>query len=235
MSTSTECYCAICDMYFCSIEERKMHIQRSTQHPECEYCQCRFLNKNVYRGHLVYSPHHHYCGSCDIEFKTGGGLRYHLEHAAVHRDDTDDDSDADGEVVECVAQLEWEDEMGQLSDSIDPEEDTPPDDSDTDSSWQEYDEYDYEDVDELAGPSREMCSTSSSSQSSEEQDSEGETRSRKFICPICSNTNPHSVACPPCGHMFCSSCIAEALQESRLCPLCCEAATDHRLRRVFVM
>lgn len=45
-----ECYCAICDLYFSSLEQRMEHIQESPNHPECGYCMRRFLNKNTLRN-----------------------------------------------------------------------------------------------------------------------------------------------------------------------------------------
>jgi E3 ubiquitin-protein ligase RFWD3 len=47
---STESYCAICDLYFVSPNERGEHVSNSLNHPRCETCDRRFLNKNILRN-----------------------------------------------------------------------------------------------------------------------------------------------------------------------------------------
>ncbi|KAF7365265.1 RING-type domain-containing protein [Mycena venus] len=199
-----ECYCAICDLYFSSLEQRAEHIQASSQHPECDYCQRRFLNKNILRNHFIYSRHHHYCASCEIGFQTPAGLRYHIEHAPVHCDDSDDEGD--GDYVHNENSIEWEEEMGLRMYPDEPESSS----EDSDDSWEAYDDYDYEDAEEL-------------NPQEESEDDEEDTK------------NPNSIACAPCGHIFCSPCITHALKYTSACPICSEAGTVEQLRKIFLV
>ncbi|KII91265.1 hypothetical protein PLICRDRAFT_89594 [Plicaturopsis crispa FD-325 SS-3] len=103
-------YCAICDLSFTSEAARAQHIAASAIHPFCRPCDRRFLNGNSLRSHYVLSARHHYCAVCERTFRSAAGLRMHIEYAAVHRDDSDDDSATDGDEPDEG----WEDELGQM-------------------------------------------------------------------------------------------------------------------------
>ncbi|KAJ7935593.1 putative zinc-finger-containing protein, partial [Mycena leptocephala] len=215
-----ECYCAICDLYFSSIEQRMEHIQASPEHPECDYCKRRFLNKNILRNHFIYSRHHHYCASCEIEFQTPAGLRYHIEHAPVHCDDSDEEADVDDP---SIPSQEWEEELGQLEY---PDEQPPQSDDDSDDSWEAFDDYDFEDAEELQN-------VEDDDDSDDEEEDESEEVVPQFSCPICLKS-PDSVCCAPCGHIFCSPCITHALKHTNACPICSENGTVEQLRKIFL-
>ncbi|KAJ7780598.1 putative zinc-finger-containing protein [Mycena maculata] len=231
MSFNTdECYCAPCDLYFSSLAQRTEHIQASPAHPECDYCKRRFLNKNILRNHFVYSRHHHYCASCEIEFRTPAGLRYHIEHAPVHCDDSDsEEENEEPEKHRSIPAHEWEEEMGQLKY---PDEPVPcSDDDDDDDSWEAFDDYDYESAEELKDPRAE--DSEDDTDSDEDADDEGDDVVSQFACPTC-DKRPQSVCCAPCGHIFCSPCIVNALKHTSACPICAEPAVVEHLRKIFL-
>ncbi|KAF7314226.1 RING-type domain-containing protein [Mycena kentingensis (nom. inval.)] len=218
LSQQTQTYCAPCDLYFPSLSQRATHIQESLAHPECTYCKRRFLNKNTLRNHYIYSRFHHYCASCEVEFASSAGLRYHLEHAPVHCDDSDDEQGLDG----TTPAYEWEEEMGQRE--YPEEQVVVSNGAESDNSWEEFDDYDYEDAEELKP-------TVGDEENEEEDDDDGVDAD--FICPICCNVS-ESVCCPPCGHLFCSGCIAQSLKTTRACPICLAPSTVSQLRKVFI-
>ncbi|KAJ7044070.1 hypothetical protein C8F04DRAFT_1389476 [Mycena alexandri] len=239
-----ECYCAICDMYFSSLEQRMEHIQATPTHPECDYCKRRFLNKNILRNHFLYSRHHHYCASCEIEFQTPAGLRYHIEHAAVHCDDSDEEDEDDRshspsssssrfpspssvDAHEALSSLQWQDEMGQLMYPDEPESTS--DDEDSDDSYEAFDDYDYEDAEELRDPAL----VDNEDHADDECEDENEKIVPQFSCPLCFKA-PESVCCAPCGHIFCSPCITHALKHTNACPLCSEVGEVEQLRKIFL-
>ncbi|KAJ7147471.1 putative zinc-finger-containing protein [Mycena crocata] len=221
-----ECYCASCDMYFSSLQQRKEHIQASREHPECDYCKRRFLNKNTLRNHFIYSRHHHYCSSCEIEFKTPSGLRYHIEHAPVHCDDSDEEDGNDCDL--SIPSHEWEEVMGQLKYPDEP----PQSEDDSDDSWEEYDDYDYEEAEELMNR-EDMVHSQDEDEDEEEGSDDEEEVAPQFSCPICFKS-PTSVCCAPCGHIFCSPCITHTLKSSRACPICSEICSVEQLRKIFL-
>ncbi|KAJ7459810.1 putative zinc-finger-containing protein [Mycena latifolia] len=217
-----ECYCATCDLYFSSLEQRAEHIQNTPAHPECDYCKRRFLNKNTLRNHFIYSRHHHYCASCEIEFQTPAGLRFHIEHAPVHRDDSDEEDDVEDDP--SIPSHEWEEEMGQLKYPDEP----PQSDDDSDDSWEAFDDYDYEDAEELKNP--ESAAVEINYESDDEEDEEIVPQ---FSCPLCHKA-PNSVCCAPCGHIFCSPCITHALKHTHACPICSQTGAVEQLRKIFL-
>ncbi|KAJ6619438.1 hypothetical protein B0H10DRAFT_2163883 [Mycena sp. CBHHK59/15] len=116
-----ETYCARCDMYFISEQQRSEHVQSSSNHPRCKQCDRRFLNKKTLSAmqHLTYSRYHNYCASCEIDFRSPAASALnrlqHIETAAVHCDDSDDEGEDDAELaVLSNHPEEWEDEMGEL-------------------------------------------------------------------------------------------------------------------------
>ncbi|KAJ7095918.1 putative zinc-finger-containing protein [Mycena belliarum] len=217
-----ECYCAPCDLYFSSLEQRAEHIQATPAHPECDYCKRRFLNMNTLRNHFIYSRYHHYCASCEIEFQTPAGLRYHIEHAPVHCDDSDDEGGDEGDP--SIPPQEWEEEMGQLKYPDEP----PQSDDDSDDSWEAFDDYDYEDAEEL----KEQQSATTKVDC-ELDDSEGEEAVPQFSCPMCFK-KPNSVCCAPCGHIFCSPCITSEITHTHTCPICSQPGGLDQLRKIFL-
>lgn len=57
----------------------------------------------------------------------------------------------------------------------------------------------------------------------------------RMECAMClENICNQDVSCPPCGHVFCSSCISDAAKYHRICPSCNIAITLDNLRRVFL-
>ncbi|KAJ7784615.1 hypothetical protein B0H16DRAFT_1784326 [Mycena metata] len=232
-----ECYCAICDMYFSSLEQRVEHIQATPTHPECDYCKRRFLNKNILRNHFIYSRHHHYCASCEIEFQTPAGLRYHIEHAAVHCDDSDEEDEYEDarshspspsssrfpspsslDAHEALSSLQWEEEMGQLMYPDEP--DPTSDDEDSDDSYEAFDDYDYEDAEELH-----PALVEDDDSADDEREDENEKIVPQFSCPLCLKA-PESVCCAPC--------ITHALKYTNACPLCSEVGEVEQLRKIFL-
>ncbi|KAF8208893.1 hypothetical protein K438DRAFT_1573771, partial [Mycena galopus ATCC 62051] len=210
-----ECYCAPCDLYFSSLAQRAEHIQASPKHPECDYCKRRYLNRNTLRNHYIYSKHHHYCASCEIEFKTPAGLRYHIEHAPVHCADSDDEEEYHSHSHNLnspeFSWTEWEEEMGILT--------YPP------SAF----ENDQERRRTMIRGRRTTTTTMRTRRSLVSRRDDAPP----FACPMC-HTTPHSVACAPCGHLFCSPCITNALKHTSACPVCSEAGKVEQLRKIFL-
>ncbi|KAK0192190.1 hypothetical protein F5146DRAFT_493580 [Armillaria mellea] len=152
MSTDMICmdgvYCALCDEYFFDKRQRVEHIMNSNDHPECWRCGRRFLNGQILRRHYVTAANHHYCVPCDKHCRTAAGFRVHMEQ--VHGSD-DDDSDDDSSEEEDYYDLEdgWEDERGeeQYPDEVSESGDEP-----LDTSWEDRNEYDFEDPEYLRLP-----------------------------------------------------------------------------------
>ncbi|KAF7357014.1 Peroxisomal-coenzyme a synthetase [Mycena venus] len=53
-----------------------------------------------------------------------------------------------------------------------------------------------------------------------------------FICPMC-RTFPKDMTSTPCGHIFCKSCIADALSTRNKCPVCTEQISSRDLTRIY--
>lgn len=57
----------------------------------------------------------------------------------------------------------------------------------------------------------------------------------KLECSIClSNVINEEISCTPCGHTFCSDCIAKVVEDYGVCPLCKEVVRSNALRRIFL-
>jgi len=52
-------------------------------------------------------------------------------------------------------------------------------------------------------------------------------------CPICRHSDS-DLSSVPCGHVFCTSCITEALRVDSRCPMCRQQADATDLRRVYL-
>jgi len=256
-------YCSLCDRYFPGDEARAEHVQVSPNHPKCTKCDRRFANMNSLRNHWVYSPRHHYCAACERDFKTAAGLRVHIEFAAVHRDDSDDDSEEDH--MED-AHDGWEDDMG-LSAFPEENDESGEDDSEAgdysgeEEYWDEDDETEFEEVREayygfsiVIGSSLSSGGSSGAhSSSSDEADARasndpgiarGHSRPEKarekadpvgvlFNCPLCLEP-PQESSATRCGHLFCTRCITHALSQKKLCPVCRKSATLRQLRKIYL-
>ncbi|KAJ7254413.1 hypothetical protein B0H12DRAFT_1202347 [Mycena haematopus] len=247
---SDDCYCATCDLYFSSLEQRAEHIQESSVHPECDYCKRRYLNKNTLRNHYIYSKHHHYCASCDVEFQTPSGLRYHIEHAPVHCDDSDDEEEYHTHVGSHrgksgqMTLTEWEDEMG-LSTYPEECESGAHSDDESDDSWEVYDDYDYEDPEdpEDLAPRDEVFflliwiplqeSGNESEDEEEGADDEGDTVPQ-FSCPMCQTTLTRWLARRAATFFALRACITGVFKTTHACPVCYEAGTVEQLRKIFL-
>ncbi|OCH87136.1 hypothetical protein OBBRIDRAFT_736707 [Obba rivulosa] len=211
-------YCTLCDRYFPGPEARASHVQLSTNHPKCDTCDRRFANKASLRNHWVYSPRHNYCAVCERDFRTAAGFRTHVEYAAVHRDDSDDEDEDDDDIDDSYEG--WEDEVGQ---TIFPDEDQPADDdisvadsyTSEDEYWDDDEGIDLEEEEELY-----MGFASAVS-------------GILFNCPLCLEP-PSESSATRCGHLFCTSCITQALETKRLCPVCRKAAVPKQLRKIYL-
>lgn len=57
----------------------------------------------------------------------------------------------------------------------------------------------------------------------------------KLECSIClSNVINEEISCTPCGHTFCTDCIAKVVEDYGVCPLCKEVVRSNALRRIFL-
>jgi len=59
------------------------------------------------------------------------------------------------------------------------------------------------------------------------------TSSSKYECPLCFEGD-RGLCSVPCGHVFCTGCIHEALRVDKRCPLCRRSAVHGDLRRIFL-
>ncbi|TFL00904.1 hypothetical protein BDV98DRAFT_99204 [Pterulicium gracile] len=57
-SSQAQCYCALCDAHFSTVQSRQTHISTSSEHPECQACGKKFLNQHVLRNHKDLSTAH---------------------------------------------------------------------------------------------------------------------------------------------------------------------------------
>ncbi|TCD68877.1 hypothetical protein EIP91_009592 [Steccherinum ochraceum] len=55
-----------------------------------------------------------------------------------------------------------------------------------------------------------------------------------FTCGVCLEAPTAETSATKCGHVFCSSCIAEALSTRKRCPVCRKAAGPMQLRRLYL-
>ncbi|KAK0192003.1 putative zinc-finger-containing protein [Armillaria mellea] len=219
-------YCALCDQYFFDKRQRDEHIMNSNDHPECWRCGRRFLNGQILRRHCVTAPNHHYCVPCDKHCRTAAGFRVHMEQ--VHGSD-DDDSDDDSSEEEDYYDLEdgWEDERGEeeYPDEVSESGDEP-----LDTSWEDSNEYDFEDPEYLRLPPSFNDAATDDAEGSDEEDVK---ETSHFSCPMCEKE--HTTLCAtPCGHVYCVRCIRAALKYTEACPVCDERATEDQLRKIYI-
>lgn len=65
--------------------------------------------------------------------------------------------------------------------------------------------------------------------------SQDEVRMLKMECAIClESIRNQDISCPPCGHLFCSTCISNAARNRKTCPSCNVTVTLKALRRVYL-
>ncbi|KAG7085425.1 hypothetical protein E1B28_002986 [Marasmius oreades] len=221
----TTSYCASCDEYFYDHGERRKHFQVTESHPRCDLCHKRFLNKNTLRVHYLETAGHHYCVTCDKLFDSAGGLQVHIDYAAVHRDDSDDEDEDEDDYKE--REDNWEDELalevypdGYRDPTIYYPDDT---------SFEDFDDYDFEDEEELGDPPFDF-----GEELEDEQLEEGVEETDEFQCPMCQKCSPSTVCSTSCGHLFCAPCIKAALHYTGMCPVCDERDDVAELRRVFL-
>ncbi|KAK0496380.1 hypothetical protein EDD18DRAFT_1353124 [Armillaria luteobubalina] len=178
MSTDMICmdgvYCALCGEYFFDKRQRAEHIMNSNDHPECWRCGRRYLNGQILRRHRVTAPNHHYCVPCDKHCHTAAGFRVHMEQVHGSDDDSSDEEDyydlEDG----------WEDERceEQYPDEVSESGDEP-----LDISWEDSNEYDFEDPECLRLPRH--LRNDATIDDTEESDEEDVEETSRFSCPMC--------------------------------------------------
>lgn len=62
-----------------------------------------------------------------------------------------------------------------------------------------------------------------------------ETKNTKLECAIClEDFNDQSFSSTPCGHLFCSTCIARAVENRKMCPTCNSKLKSDDLRRIYL-
>lgn len=70
---------------------------------------------------------------------------------------------------------------------------------------------------------------------SSESDSVVEVNRQKMECSICFESIVNqNISCPPCGHIFCTSCIINTVNDRKICPLCNAEVTLNDLHRVYL-
>ncbi|KAI9578458.1 hypothetical protein GQX74_009032 [Glossina fuscipes] len=55
----------------------------------------------------------------------------------------------------------------------------------------------------------------------------------RFACPICLESTVNQPTSTRCGHVYCQSCIREAVKFNRLCPMCNAPVAPRELRRIY--
>lgn len=253
-------YCALCDKYFTTYEAREEHVQWSSRHPQCEPCQRRFPNKNALRTHYSCSKKHRYCLLCDKAFSTEGGYKVHLEASPKHRTPSVVATFGPSSFDQTKSRPEgWEDECGKKyfpNDGPTDEED----DVEYEEFWEEDEEEDEEDecVDSLESvpPTTEggidllmnAIRNKYSHVRTLAELAQYNDRSRagpllpealyrravsvKLTCPICLAGPSDSCSTLKCGHLFCTSCVEETLEQDPTCPVCSEPANATHLIEV---
>jgi len=228
---STESYCAICDLYFPTVEHRAEHVADSPAHPRCDTCARRFLNGNILRNHYVYSRFHHYCASCRVSFETAAGLRMHIEHSAIHGDDSDDEDEDDNPSSIKLVEGQ-EDYLGELAYPDENSDEGYSEDSDSDDSWEHFDECDFEDEEDL-GDFVPYDTVNVMEEKDYEDDNADGVSADKFACPIC-ELRPNTVCSTSCGHLFCGPCIRMVYDIQGTCPVCDESGSVKQLRKLYI-
>ncbi|PBK63354.1 hypothetical protein ARMSODRAFT_1024097 [Armillaria solidipes] len=183
-------YCALCDEYFFDKRQRDEHIMNSNDHPECWRCGRRFLNGQILRRHCVTAPNHHYCVP-----------------------DDDDSEEEDYYDLEDG----WEDERGEeeYPDEVSESGDEP-----LDTSWEDSNEYDFEDPEYLRLPPSFNDAVIDDAEESDEEDVE---ETYHFSCPMCHRARAHV---PLRDSVW--TCVLQA------CPVCDERATEDQLRKIYI-
>jgi len=98
--------------------------------------------------------------------------------------------------------------------------------------WENEDEFDFEDMEDLADPPFEFGCESDTDEDEEDQ---GQSQvAHCFTCPMCLESKPETVCTTACGHLFCAGCIVGALKYTQACPICDEPGDVRELRRVYL-
>ncbi|KAJ6500575.1 hypothetical protein C8R45DRAFT_863224 [Mycena sanguinolenta] len=205
-------YCSLCDAYFYSAEMLKAHLQSSSKHPQCNTCNKKFLNNNSLRNHYVLSSKHNFCRICEKHFQTPAGLRIHIEFSHLDSDTEDGPSSRpDG----------WEDELGMEQDAALSGSEIPIPQEDTEGG---------EAGNGLAARVAVLASHFMLNNLRKAANPSGVLRP---TCPICLSARKKMCA-TRCGHVFCSSCITHALNDTKSCPSCRQPAVTSQLRTVHL-
>ncbi|KAG7093318.1 hypothetical protein E1B28_007000 [Marasmius oreades] len=178
-------YCASCDEYFYDHGERRKHIQATESHPRCDICHKRFLNQNTLRVHYLETAGHHYCITCDKLFDSAGGLQVHIDYAAVHCNDSDNEDEDEDDYKE--REENWEDELAlevYPNGYQDPNIYYP-----DDASFEDFDDYDFEDEEDLGDPPFDFGEEWEDNSQLEE----GVEEIDGFQCPMCQKCSPNTV------------------------------------------
>ncbi|KAK0232123.1 hypothetical protein EDD85DRAFT_100948 [Armillaria nabsnona] len=141
----------------------------------------------------------------------------------------DNDSDDDDSEEEDYYDLEdgWEDERGEeeYPDEVSESGDEP-----LDTSWEDSNEYDFEDPEYLRLPPSFNNAATDDPVESDEQDVD---EASSFSCPMCQKE--HTTLCAtPRGYVYCVRCIRAALKYTESCPVCDERATEDQLRKIYI-
>lgn len=79
--------------------------------------------------------------------------------------------------------------------------------------------------------------TASENKSATKEVAEEKDSSPAWSCPICFESllsGQQSVSSTPCGHVFCTKCIEEAVNQFKKCPTCCRKVALKRVHKIFL-
>ncbi|KAF7311501.1 E3 ubiquitin-protein ligase BRE1-like 2 [Mycena kentingensis (nom. inval.)] len=206
-------YCSLCDQYFYSAAQLKAHITAASpsRHPKCVPCGRSFLNNNSLRNHYVLSSHHHYCRICQKHFKTAAGLRIHLDFSHDASDDEDD-----GRPEGWEDQRGYEEDLALLA---------------RDGGGDGDDEIPIPEEDLILLPPARVAEAPAAETKGSGTILRSVPARLRLRCPIClSSRKGLPMSSTRCGHVFCSACIVQVLEETRSCPSCRQPAISAQLR-----
>ncbi|KAK0482257.1 hypothetical protein IW261DRAFT_1025843 [Armillaria novae-zelandiae] len=108
------------------------------------------------------------------------------------------------------------------------------------TSWEDSNEYDFEDPEylrllpfsasnflKISSPSAPDCYFQSSAAADGAEESDEKTS--HFSCPMCQKKEQSSLCTTPCGHVYCARCIRAALTYTKIRPVCDGRATEDQL------
>ncbi|XP_046979212.1 uncharacterized protein LOC124544643 [Schistocerca americana] len=79
--------------------------------------------------------------------------------------------------------------------------------------------------------------TATDNKSATKDIAEDKDSSPAWSCPICFESllsGRQSVSSTPCGHVFCTKCIEEAVNQFKKCPTCCRKVALKRVHKIFL-